>query len=147
MFILGPMTVSKVNQEHWIDTYVQDYKTPLLMHSSYHSLGLSHWNIQGCSVVTWRADWLANNQHMAQIANANTEQKGQKSQAIINVMMMYWHGNVDCITGPLWVVDSPHKGQQCRALIFSLLLGWTSCWTDRQVTSDFRWHDAHVTLL
>ena len=48
-------------------------------------------------------------------------------------MTTSWHGNAFGFTGPLcrestgnrWIPST--KGQQCGALIFSLLLGWTSC--------------------
>ena len=36
------------------------------------------------------------------------------------------------------------KGQWCRALIFSLLLNWTSCWTDSGAASDLIHLNVHV---
>ena len=32
-------------------------------------------------------------------------------------------------------LDSPHKGQHCRALMFSLILAWTRCWKNSRVGS------------
>ena len=41
-------------------------------------------------------------------------------------------------------VDSPHKCLNCGSLIFlSLLLAWTSCWTNNHVTGDL-WHQFSV---
>ena len=46
-------------------------------------------------------------------------------------------------------VDSPHKGQWCRALMFSLIYAWTDGWTNNRDTGDLRRHRAHydVTLM
>ena len=40
-------------------------------------------------------------------------------------------------------VKSPHKGQWCRALMFSLICAWTNCWGNNQDTGDLRHHHAH----
>ena len=62
--------------------------------------------------------------------------------------------NAFCITVPLWGestndplprVDSPHKGQSYRALMFSLLISLTNCWINSRVTSDLRHIGAHIT--
>ena len=58
-------------------------------------------------------------------------------------MMMWWHGNAFCIIGPWW-------GQfacppELRAL-FSLLVAYTSCWT-QTVCCDFRRDEAHMASL
>ena len=41
-----------------------------------------------------------------------------------------------------WVVVSITNTQ--LALLLSLMLAWTSCWTNSQVAGDLRCHDAHV---
>ena len=50
-----------------------------------------------------------------------------------------WHsGNTVDITGPLWGESTGHrwillrKDQWCGAMMFCLLLVWTSCWTSRE---------------
>ena len=50
-------------------------------------------------------------------------------------MMLSWHGNAFCITGPLWEESTSRwcffltKGQWCRAFIFPLISAWTNCQT------------------
>ena len=41
------------------------------------------------------------------------------------------------------LVDSPHKGQWCGALMFSLICDWTNGWASTQDTGDLRCHRAH----
>ena len=43
-------------------------------------------------------------------------------------------------------VDSPHK-RPVQQSFDVLLLALTSCWTNKQFTSDLKWYDAHVTSL
>ena len=51
---------------------------------------------------------------------------------------MSWHGSTFIITGPLWGESTSYwwipltKGKLSGALIMSLLLVWTSCWTNSQ---------------
>ena len=40
-------------------------------------------------------------------------------------------------------VDSPHKGQWCRALIFSLIYAWTNGCANNGAAGDLRCHHAH----
>ena len=68
--------------------------------------------------------------------------------------MTWSNGSIFRTTGPFWVgggggnsrVNSPDKGQWCRALMFSLICSWT-CWTNgwenNHDTSDLRCHHAH----
>ena len=66
-------------------------------------------------------------------------------------MMMSWHRNTFCITGPLSGESTGHwwisltKGQWYEALTFSLLLTWTNCWTNSQIADDSGCHSACVT--
>ena len=48
-------------------------------------------------------------------------------------------------TGHWWIL--PMEDQQCRALMFYLLLAWTNCWTNNPFSSDLRGHDANVMSL
>ena len=65
-------------------------------------------------------------------------------------IMTSLHGNAFCLPvlcegnhgSPM---DSDRKGKFCGALMRSLLLVRTSCWTSRQIAFDLRHHDAHVT--
>ena len=40
-------------------------------------------------------------------------------------------------------VNSPHKGQWHRALMFSLICTWTNGWVNNRYTGDFRRHRAY----
>ena len=42
-----------------------------------------------------------------------------------------------------WPVDSPHKGQWRRDLVFSLICTWTNGWANNRNASDMRRHHAH----
>ena len=42
-------------------------------------------------------------------------------------------------------VDSPHKGLVMCSLDVSLMLAWTSCWTNSPVGSDLRYFKIHAT--
>ena len=65
------------------------------------------------------------------------------------------NGNISRFTGPLcgeftghrW--NSPHKGQWCGALAFSLICAWTNDWVNNRETGDLRRHRAHydVTIM
>ena len=46
-------------------------------------------------------------------------------------------------------VNSPHKGQWRRALMFSLILAWINGWVNNREAGDLRYHCAHydVTVL
>ena len=48
-------------------------------------------------------------------------------------------------------VTSPHKGQWCRALMFSLICAWTNFWVTTRDAGDLRCHRTHydrnVTLV
>ena len=67
--------------------------------------------------------------------------------------IMPWIAYAFRITGPLrgesmdpqWIL--PIKGQQWRALIFSVILARASCETSIWIVSDFRRHGAHMTSL
>ena len=47
------------------------------------------------------------------------------------------------------LVNSPHKGQWCRALIFSLICAWMNGWVNNCEAGDLRHHRAHhgVTVM
>ena len=42
--------------------------------------------------------------------------------------------------------NSPHKGQWCGALMFSVICSWTNRWVNNQNTGDLRWHHAHYDV-
>ena len=67
---------------------------------------------------------------------------GQSERDVTQFTITSWHGNALCIIGPLWrdvrsQMDSLAKGQQCGALVLSLLLAWAN-W-HRQ--SSYRWFE------
>ena len=43
-------------------------------------------------------------------------------------------------------VDSPHKGQWCGALMFSLICAWTNGWANNRDAGDLRCHRAHYDV-
>ena len=43
-------------------------------------------------------------------------------------------------------VNSPHKGQWRRVLMFSLICAWTNSWANNGDTSDLRCHRAHYDV-
>ena len=51
------------------------------------------------------------------------------------------------VRGIQWpLVDSPHKGQWCRALMFSLFFTWTNELTNNRDASDLRYHCTHYDV-
>ena len=44
-------------------------------------------------------------------------------------------------------VNSPHKGQWRRALIFSLIGAWTNSWVNNHEAGDLRRHRAHYDVI
>ena len=64
------------------------------------------------------------------------------------------NGNIFRITGPLCrelgnplaPVNSPHKGQWCRALMFSLICAWMNNWVNNPEAGDLRCHHAHYDV-
>ena len=61
-------------------------------------------------------------------------------------MMTSSNGNIFLITGPLWLVNSPHKGQCRGALMFSLICVWTIGWANHLDALDLRCHCAHYDV-
>ena len=45
-----------------------------------------------------------------------------------------------------WPVNSPHKGQWCRALLFSLICTWTNGWVNNRGAGDLGRHRAHYNV-
>ena len=72
-----------------------------------------------------------------------------------NGMMTSSNGNIFRVTGPLlgettsWSLDSSHKGQWRRALMFSYICTWTNGWANNRDAGDLRRHRVHfdVTVL
>ena len=66
-------------------------------------------------------------------------------------MIVLWHVNTFCTVGLLWRVTSTtgacisQRGQLCVALMLSLLLSWTSWWTNNRFSGELRCFDAHMT--
>ena len=44
-------------------------------------------------------------------------------------------------------VNSPHKGQWCRALMFSLICAWLNSWVNNREAGDLRPHCAHYDVI
>ena len=64
----------------------------------------------------------------------------------------WWHHQMETFSALLafWVgnslVNYPHKGQLCRALIFSLICAWTNVWVNNRDAGDLRRHRAHYDV-
>ena len=63
-----------------------------------------------------------------------------------STMMMSSNGNIFRITGPLWLVNSPHKGQWRGSLMFSLSCAWINVWINNHEAGDLRCHHAHYDI-
>ena len=46
-----------------------------------------------------------------------------------------------------WPVNSPHKGQWLRALMFSLICTWINGWVNNPEAGDLRRHQAHYDVI
>ena len=46
-----------------------------------------------------------------------------------------------------WPVNSPHKGQWRRALMFSLICAWINYWVNSREAGDLRCHHAHYDII
>ena len=44
-------------------------------------------------------------------------------------------------------VNSPHKGQWCGALVFSLICAWINSWVNNREAGDLRRHRAHYDVI
>ena len=49
-------------------------------------------------------------------------------------------------TGHRWPVNSPHKGQQRGALMFSFICAWINGWVNNREAGDLRRHRAHYDV-
>ena len=57
--------------------------------------------------------------------------------------LSYW----PFVRGIHWsLVDSPHEGQWCSALMFSLICTWTNGWANNPDTGDLRNHHTHYDI-
>ena len=63
-------------------------------------------------------------------------------------MMTSSNGNIFCVTDHLcWSpVKSPHTGQWCGALMFSLICAWMGGWVNNREAGDLRRHGAHYVV-
>ena len=66
-------------------------------------------------------------------------------------MMTSSNGNIFRVTGPLWgnspvPVNSPHKGQWCGALMFSLISIWINGWVNNREAGDLRRYRDHYDV-
>ena len=69
----------------------------------------------------------------------------------ICLMMTPSNGYIFRVIGVLWgpgnsPVNSPHKGQWRRTLMFSLICVWTNGWVKTRDASDLRRHHAHCCV-
>ena len=46
-----------------------------------------------------------------------------------------------------WLVNSPHKGQWCGAVMFSFICAWINGWVNNRAADDFRCHHAHYDVI
>ena len=81
--------------------------------------------------------------------NSNRNSHRRSVVKTLVYMMTAWYGNTFCITDPLcWESPVPFKkGQQCRYLMFTMLLTWPSYWTNSRYASGLRYYDAYMTSL
>ena len=69
-------------------------------------------------------------------------------KCFIFTMMTSSNGNILRVTGHLWgsPVNSPHKGQWRRALMFSLICVWINSWVNYREAGDLRRYPAHFDV-
>ena len=71
----------------------------------------------------------------------------EKLHRIYTVSLLWWHHQMrywPFVQGiHRWPVNSPHKSQWCRTLMFSLICAWTQGWVSNGDASDLRCHYAH----
>ena len=68
---------------------------------------------------------------------------------IITDTMIWTHFSHYCpfVRIRLSYMNSPQTSQWCGALMFSLMLSWTICWTNSRLSGDLRRHDTHLISL
>ena len=67
------------------------------------------------------------------------------------LMTAWWHHQMEaflCYWPFVWGIHQwqAHKGQWCRALMFSLICTWTKSWAKNQDMGDLRCHCAHYDV-
>ena len=73
---------------------------------------------------------------------------------ILLLLLSWWHHQMEtfsvllalCERNPPVNSISPHKGQWCRALLFSLTCAWTNIWANNWYVSDVRCHHSHYDI-
>ena len=60
----------------------------------------------------------------------------------------WWHHQMETFFALLALCagNSPHKGQWCGALMFSLICAWINAWVNNHETGDLRRHRAHYEI-
>ena len=68
----------------------------------------------------------------------------QKSFIVMTHFPRYW----PIVRGIHWSpMNSPHKGEWCRALMFSLICVWINGWVNNREAGDLRRHCAHCDVI
>ena len=67
---------------------------------------------------------------------------------LTNDKWSWWRNQMETFSALLAICagNSPHKGQWCRALMFSLVCSWTNGWVKNGETVDLRRHRAHYDV-
>ena len=99
-----------------------------------NSLNLQLWL---CLLLTWDPMWLNSMGNHAAVGVSSESRRSSCSS------LCYW----PFVQGIHWLpVNSPHKGQWCGALMFSLICVWMSGWVNNGEAGDMRCHRAHYDV-
>ena len=75
--------------------------------------------------------------------------------AYCSMSFTWWHHQTETFSRywpfvwgiPQSLANSPHKGQWCGALMFSLICTWTKAWVNSREANDLRRHRAHYDVI
>ena len=94
--------------------------------------------------ITWVSDGIIRHRHLASIGH-NVLIKQHDDVIKWKYFPRYYWPFVRGIHRSQ--VNSPHKGQWCRALMFSLICAWINDWVNNRKAGDLRRHRAHYNVI
>ena len=97
---------------------------------SFSNGGASIFDVHTCIMSVCKAWW----QHKTEVNNSHADVIKWKP------FPRYWSFLRGIHRRPL---NSPHKGQWCRALMFPLICAWTKAWVNNRDADDLRRHHAY----
>ena len=117
----------------------QSTKTPLALVTLWQNTELH--NVCGCR-STWKPYWELTYQHDSTGSRAWKSNTWWRHQ--MEIFPRYWPLVRGLHRPP---VNSPHKGQWRRALMYILICAWINRWVNNREASDLRRHLAHYDVI